>query len=138
MLKYLICKFKDVTITFNPECNRFLLHCDKSRTLSLSTRSLKALMLFAENNYETHDKMEIQQNGEMIQQKYEMLRFIKLYNDYILYFTSTDGVVSAIIVSSDVVNSLRYNSEFIFNKAIDYTNAFKLHAVETDLANMMK
>ena len=133
MLKYFICKFKDVTITFNPEYNRFLLHCDKSRTLSLSSRSLKALMLFAENNYESHDKMEIQQNGEMIQQKYEMLRFIKLYNDYILYFTSTEGVVSAIIVSSDVVNSLRYNSEFIFNKAIDYTNAFKLHVIESDL-----
>ena len=62
-----------------------------------------------------------------------MLRFIKLYNDYILYFTSAEGVVSAIIVPSDVVNSLRYNSEFIFNKAIDYTNAFKLHVIESDL-----
>ena len=90
-------------------------------------------MLFAENNYESHDKMEIQQNGEMIQQKGEMLRFIKLYNDYILYFTSGEGAVSAIIVSSYVVNSLRYNSDFIFNKALEYTNAFKLHDVEPDL-----
>ena len=36
-------------------------------------------------------------------------------------------------MSSYVVNSLRYNSEFIFNKAIEYTNAFKLHVVEPDL-----
>ena len=38
-----------------------------------------------------------------------------------------------IIVSSYVVNSLRYNSDFIFNKALEYTNAFKLHDVEPDL-----
>ena len=90
-------------------------------------------MLFAENNYESHDKMEIQQNGEMIQQKGEMIRFVKLYNDYILYFTSAEGVVSAIIVSSYTVNSLRYNSEFIFNKALEYTDAFKLYDVEPGL-----
>ena len=133
MLKYFICKFDYITINFNPEYKRFLLHWDKNPTLWLSTRSLKALMLFAENNYETHDKMEIQQNGEMVQQKGEMVRFVKLYNNYILHFTNGEDVVTTVLMTSYIVNSLRDNCEYIFNKALEYINAFKLHVVEPDL-----
>ena len=67
-------------------------------------------MLFAENNHESHDKLEIQQNGEIVQQNGEMVKFIKIYNDYILYFTSSDGIVTALIMTCHVVNGIGNNN----------------------------